>query len=517
MQLTSSLLKDSSEKFILFLNLLINPNRFLLDNQLENTSKGQDIRSSSKLTIVGKKIIHFLRTLFLIVADNTAIVATWLFLTQLSIGMSGEDVPIFVQEFNVSKTGYLLMMLVINLSIFSSSGLYGTKSKSRRISDTLSAYSLSYLVFVLIVGIFEKSLLFDFSSILVLTAVWLFSLFFICLERFLVFRGIDYCRSNLTPLRRKVLLVGTKKDIGITNELFSQSNNFQIVDTLDLSMFDGNNFLKKIYRTFFSQRIDEVIICSWEQIEEQTKVFWALQTSGISWRILPLKQSIPQLNHELADIDGIATIRYGNSTIVGIDFLLKRLFDIVLSSLALIVLGLPMLLISLLIRLDSPGSIFYRQTRVGLKGRKIKVWKFRTMVENASQLQKELESKNEVSGGILFKISDDPRITSIGKFLRRYSLDELPQLFNVLKGEMSLVGPRPLPIRDVEKFEEHHNFRHEVLPGITGLWQVSGRSDTSSDQVFRLDFEYIENWSLAIDLKIMLKTVQVVFLSKGAY
>ena len=312
-------------------------------------------------------------------------------------------------------------------------------------------------------------------------------------------------------------MVGTKKDIGITNELFSQSNNFQIVDTLDLSMFDGNNFLKKIYRTFFSQRIDEVIICSWEQIEEQTKVFWALQTSGISWRILPLKQSIPQLNHELADIDGIATIRYGNSTIVGIDFLLKRLFDIVLSSLALIVLGLPMLLISLLIRLDSPGSIFYRQTRVGLKGRKIKVWKFRTMVENASQLQKELESKNEVSGGILFKISDDPRITSIGKFLRRYSLDELPQLFNVLKGEMSLVGPRPLPIRDVEKFEEHHNFRHEVLPGITGLWQVSGRSDTSSDQVFRLDFEYIENWSLAIDLKIMLKTVQVVFLSKGAY
>ena len=195
----------------------------------------------------------------------------------------------------------------------------------------------------------------------------------------------------------------------------------------------------------------------------------------------------------------------------------KRFFDLMLSSLALMIFGVPMLLLGILIKLDSPGPIFYRQTRVGLKGKKIKVWKFRTMVQNASELQKQLESKNEVKGGILFKIADDPRITRVGKFIRRYSLDELPQLFNVFAGEMSLVGPRPLPIRDVEKFEKHHNFRHEVLPGITGLWQVSGRSDTSSDQVFRLDFEYIENWSLVIDLKIMLKTVQVVFLSKGAY
>ena len=202
---------------------------------------------------------------------------------------------------------------------------------------------------------------------------------------------------------------------------------------------------------------------------------------------------------------------------MGIDFLNKRAFDIIASFILLVVLSLPMLAIAILIKLDSPGACFYKQTRVGLKGENFKVWKFRTMVENADLLQKQLEAQNEVDGGVLFKIKDDPRITKVGKILRRYSLDELPQLFNVLRGEMSLVGPRPLPVRDVEKFAPEHYFRHEVLPGITGLWQVSGRSDTDSENVFNLDFEYIQNWSLALDFKILLRTIGVVLNSKGAY
>lgn len=210
-------------------------------------------------------------------------------------------------------------------------------------------------------------------------------------------------------------------------------------------------------------------------------------------------------------------MRICDSAIAGIDFLNKRIFDILASLILLVFLSLPMLAIAILIKLDSPGTIFYKQTRVGLKGKYFKVWKFRTMVKNASQLQKQLEAKNEISGGVLFKIKDDPRITKVGKILRRYSLDELPQLFNVLRGEMSLVGPRPLPIRDVEKFEPEHYFRHEVLPGITGLWQVSGRSDTDSENLFNLDFEYIQNWSLDLDFKILWRTVGVVLNSKGAY
>jgi lipopolysaccharide/colanic/teichoic acid biosynthesis glycosyltransferase len=139
------------------------------------------------------------------------------------------------------------------------------------------------------------------------------------------------------------------------------------------------------------------------------------------------------------------------------------------------------------------------------------------MVANASQLQKELEAKNEVKGGVLFKMQNDPRITRVGKFLRRYSLDELPQLINVLREEMSIVGPRPLPVRDVERFSENHFLRHEILPGITGLWQVSGRSNVDSEEVFYLDLAYIQHWSLALDIKILLQTIKVVLTKEGAY
>jgi exopolysaccharide biosynthesis polyprenyl glycosylphosphotransferase len=174
--------------------------------------------------------------------------------------------------------------------------------------------------------------------------------------------------------------------------------------------------------------------------------------------------------------------------------------------------------IALLIKLDSSGPIFYRQTRVGLHGNLFQAWKFRTMVTNADQLQQQLESQNQTKDGILFKLKADPRVTRLGNFLRQYSLDELPQLFNVLLGEMSLVGPRPLPVRDVDKFATHHYVRHEVLPGITGLWQVSGRSDiTDFEDVIQLDLDYIQNWSLGLDLNILLRTVKVVLQKTGAY
>jgi lipopolysaccharide/colanic/teichoic acid biosynthesis glycosyltransferase len=146
------------------------------------------------------------------------------------------------------------------------------------------------------------------------------------------------------------------------------------------------------------------------------------------------------------------------------------------------------------------------------------VWKFRTMTADAPQRQAALESQNQTSDGVLFKVKRDPRITRVGAFLRKTSLDELPQLFNVLLGQMSLVGPRPLPVRDVAKFDAWHHIRHQVLPGITGLWQISGRSDIETfDDVARLDLHYIDNWSLNQDLDILLETVCIVLLGKGAY
>jgi lipopolysaccharide/colanic/teichoic acid biosynthesis glycosyltransferase len=194
--------------------------------------------------------------------------------------------------------------------------------------------------------------------------------------------------------------------------------------------------------------------------------------------------------------------------------MIKRAIDWECAALGLILLSPVMVLVAIIIRLDSKGPIFFRQERLGLGARPFRMWKFRTMHVNAEALLAELEQRNESSGGVLFKIRSDPRITRVGGFLRRTSLDELPQLFNVLAGQMSLVGPRPLPIRDCRRLEDADrdgfHVRHRVLPGLTGLWQVSGRSRLGSAEMIELDRRYVEDWSLRTDLRILARTVLVV-------
>ena len=182
----------------------------------------------------------------------------------------------------------------------------------------------------------------------------------------------------------------------------------------------------------------------------------------------------------------------------------------------MIVLSPLLLLISIAVFISSRGPILYRSQRPGIGGEPFSCFKFRTMRSGADQQQADIESLNEASGP-LFKIRDDPRMTSVGRFLRRFSLDELPQLLNVLLGQMSLVGPRPLPQRDFDQLEEWHKKRYLVLPGITGLWQVSGRSELDFDDLVRLDFLYLERWSVALDLTILVKTVPAVFSRRGAF
>jgi lipopolysaccharide/colanic/teichoic acid biosynthesis glycosyltransferase len=175
-----------------------------------------------------------------------------------------------------------------------------------------------------------------------------------------------------------------------------------------------------------------------------------------------------------------------------------------------------LIVIALSIYLSSRGGVLYRSIRPGVGGEPFACFKFRTMRSDADQLQADLESLNEASGP-LFTIRDDPRMTAVGRLLRRYTLDELPQLFNVLKGQMSLVGPRPLPQRDFEQLEDWHKKRYLVMPGITGLWQVSGRADLDFDDLVRLDFLYLERWSVGLDLSILLRTIPAVLWRRGAY
>lgn len=214
---------------------------------------------------------------------------------------------------------------------------------------------------------------------------------------------------------------------------------------------------------------------------------------------------------------GLPMIVYRSADMSPIQLGLKRLLDIVASGLAIVALLPGFLLLALLIKLDSKGPIFFVQERSGLRGKGFRMFKFRTMTADAEAKRAELLEHNEMSGPI-FKVTNDPRITGIGKFLRKYSLDEFPQLINVFRGEMSLVGPRPLPVHETMSFPQWKDRRRlSVKPGMTGLWQVSGRSDCSDfDELIRLDLKYIDTWNLLLDLEILLKTIPAVLTGRGA-
>ena len=195
----------------------------------------------------------------------------------------------------------------------------------------------------------------------------------------------------------------------------------------------------------------------------------------------------------------------------------KRALDICGSLVGIVLTGVVCVFVAPIIYIQSPGPIFFSQERIGKNGKRFKLYKFRSMYPDAEKRKKELMDQNEVKDGMMFKIKNDPRIFPFGRFLRKTSLDELPQFFNVLKGDMSLVGTRPPTVDEWEKYEYHHMKRLAMKPGITGLWQVSGRSDIKEfDEVVALDTEYISNWKFSLDLKILLKTVAAVVGKKGA-
>jgi exopolysaccharide biosynthesis polyprenyl glycosylphosphotransferase len=217
------------------------------------------------------------------------------------------------------------------------------------------------------------------------------------------------------------------------------------------------------------------------------------------------------------DFDGTLHVATSSGTdLAALSHSVKRMIDIVVSATCLVLMSPILVGAAIAIKLTSHGPVFFKQQRIGINKRRFDILKFRTMVPNAERLMAALETQNEVSGPV-FKMKNDPRITSVGRFLRRSSIDELPQLLNVLKGDMSLVGPRPLPVRDFEGFsEDWQRRRFSVKPGITCLWQVNGRSGISFEQWMRLDLQYMDEWSLWLDLKILAKTVPAVIKGSGA-
>jgi exopolysaccharide biosynthesis polyprenyl glycosylphosphotransferase len=240
------------------------------------------------------------------------------------------------------------------------------------------------------------------------------------------------------------------------------------------------------------------------------------QRYNVSAKIVPDLFQLSLSRVAIDAVGGIPLIALREPRLGMVDDVIKRVMDLFFGFLLFLVAAIPMLIIAILIKLDSPGPILFRQKRIGRYGQEFIAYKFRSMREGAEQEQAALNDLNEARGP-LFKIRDDPRRTRVGRWIRRMSLDELPQLWNVLRGEMSLVGPRPPMPNEVEQYQEWHKRRLDVRPGITGLSQVSGRSDLTFDETAMLDIYYIENWSPWLDLAILFKTIPTVLLARGAY
>ena len=236
---------------------------------------------------------------------------------------------------------------------------------------------------------------------------------------------------------------------------------------------------------------------------------------GVDMRVVPDMYDGLVWDSPIEYIGQFPTIPLHHGQVPEIALLLKRLVDIMLSSLILIAISPVLLAIAIAVKMDSPGPVFYLSERIGKKGRVFGCIKFRTMVSDAEKRRADIMHMNE-RDGVLFKITNDPRITRLGRFLRKYSLDELPQFFNVLHGDMSIVGPRPPLACEVQEYKLSHLRRLDVTPGITGLWQVQSRQDPSFDSYISLDVTYIENWSVWLDIKIILRTIGVVIAGTGS-
>jgi exopolysaccharide biosynthesis polyprenyl glycosylphosphotransferase len=264
-------------------------------------------------------------------------------------------------------------------------------------------------------------------------------------------------------------------------------------------------------------KVDELIVADAGVSDERlVEIVDAAERRGVKVRIAPRTSDLLLERGEYIAGLGVPLFDLRTPFFAGTDWAVKRVFDIVVSVLIVIV-GLPIwLVIAVAVKCTSRGPVLYADSRVGLGERQFRMLKFRTMIADADRQKELLERANEASGA-LFKIRRDPRVTRVGSILRRLSLDEVPNVINVLRGEMSLVGPRPLPLRDYERLERWHRRRYNVLPGVTGLWQVSGRSDLSFDDLVRLDFYYLENWSIWLDVSILLKTPVAVLSQRGAY
>jgi exopolysaccharide biosynthesis polyprenyl glycosylphosphotransferase len=408
---------------------------------------------------------------------------------------------------------YLLTAL-----LFARSGLYAERAERpglTRIVASLFQVTFVALLFALINGE-------HFSSYYVFYGSLLFALAYVSSLRFL-YERVTGALLSAAGYHRRAVLVGTGDHIeAVAHALRAPHSEVQVIGFISLTPRPDNGLeslgsMDELAPVISDMRVDEVIIADPDFPQDRMiELVDQCHTRGVSVRVAPSTMEILMHRAEFVPGQSVPLFELKPPVFEGIDYAVKRTFDVVVAVLLLILLSPLLLAMIIAVRVTSRGPVIYRSIRPGIGGAPFSCFKFRTMYHDADQRQDDLESLNEASGA-LFKIRKDPRTTPVGRLLRRFSLDELPQLINVLRGEMSLVGPRPLPERDFERLEPWHLKRYLVLPGITGLWQVSGRSELDFDDLVRLDFLYLERWSVFLDLTILVKTIPAVLSRRGAF
>jgi len=464
----------------------------------------------------------------ILVADIALInVAFFLsYMVRYEMGIPYPVDPRYDAPFYPSYIPTAVLLTLLCLTMYRIDGLYERRRGRRWLDETyrLVSGTMTSIVVIMAITFFTQPLVYS-RGMLVLAGLLIVAL--LATSRLVQHFIEGQLRRRGIGVER-LLIVGAG-EVGravMRSILASPRLGYQIVGYVDddptkgdghLGRFQGFGGLDKLAEVIQTQKVDEVIVTlPWMYHRKIMQIVAECERGKVRVRVVPdvFQQRMHRV--DLDSLHGIPLIGPGPTELSSGAMLVKRAMDLILVVFALPFAILLFVLVAVLIKLDSPGPVLFKQPRVGKDGRVFDMYKFRTMIVGAERMQAELADLNEADGP-LFKIRDDPRRTRVGRFLRRTSIDELPQLINILKGEMSWVGPRPGTPEEVAQYEPWQRERIVVRPGVTGLWQVSGRSDIPFDEMILLDIFYIENWSLDLDIRILLQTVPRVLFGTGAY
>ena len=474
----------------------------------EKLSKKYDLRAGKQIQQWSMVEFNWLRALLLIASDILGLAIAWK--ASLNFNQVFSPLP---PELNWGEfaglTGLFWAFAAVIVTGFAYHNFYRGEAQWRNYVKQAQSISNVYLTSLLICYFYNPTV--DAPRSLFFPA-WIGSVVVIIGLRLLLTLLFD--QFPIARTHTPVFIIAPSDRISYLANIIEKRTGYRVVGVLASSLANTSHSMQSILHS----GAKEVIAEGLPESQLASQLYWQLRNAGVGLRLVPSSLMLLHRRGTPEIFGSIPMIRIESSMLANWEYIFKRCLDFVGAFIGLIVLSPIFVAIAIAIKTSSRGNVFYTQDRIGLQGQSFQMWKFRSMFMDAEHRQAELEHLNKSSDGVMFKIENDPRIIPIGHFLRCTSLDELPQLFNVLFGQMSLVGPRPLPVRDVARFTNWHHTRHLVMPGITGLWQISGRSDLNTiDDVAKLDLFYIDRWSLNFDLEILIETVRLVLFGKGAY